>query len=247
MEFKSKYKCKVRYDGSMYYGFQRQSNLVSVQGEIERALSKVYNRKIEIISASRTDKGVHALMQVFHYETENNIPIEKLESIVNNVLNDDIYIYSFEIKDFDFHARYNVKFKTYRYNIDVSGKNDVFSSRYVLNYGSDLDIVRLNNIANNFIGKKDFKFVMASGSYKENTVRTVSKAIFYKSGDIVSFEITADGFLYKMVRMIVGAILDVYENKLTELELINAIKNVDRKKFKRVVSSGGLYLVDIEY
>ncbi len=245
MEYR--YKCKVKYDGSRYYGFQRQTSRKTVQGEIERAISKVYSRKVEIVPASRTDRGVHALEQVFHYDVADKIPLEKLKFAINRVLEDDVMLMNVELVDSSFHARYNVLEKTYRYDICIAKERDVFSSRYALWYDKELDVTRLNQIGQLFVGKKDFKAVMKSGSDKENTVRTVKKVTCYRKGDVVSIEISSDGFLYNMVRIIVGAMLNVIEGRMDSLDMVEALNRGDRNFFKRTISPVGLYLIKIDY
>ncbi len=242
-----RYKCLVEYDGSSYYGFQRQSRKPTVQGEIERALSKAYGRLVEIHPASRTDRGVHATMQVFHYDVEDVIPEEKLQKVVNRILSDDVFIYRFEKVDNAFHARYDVKEKTYRYDIKICDLKSVFTERYALTYHSDLDIDYMREISKVFLGTRDFSAVMASGSDKKNTVRTIYDISIEKRDDVVSIYFTADGFLYNMVRIMLGAILDVVENNKRIEDLVYALEKGDRSCFKRTISPNGLYLVDIKY
>ncbi len=242
-----RYKCEVEYDGSRYYGLQRQPNFSTVQGEIERALSKVYSRKIDIVTASRTDRGVHATNQVFHFDAPDVIPSNKLLQIINRVLNDDINIYSIERVEDCFHARYSVKLKTYRYDIKLSKQKSVFLNNYYFIYPLELSADSISEIAKMFIGKRDFQAVMARGSDKDNTVRTVFDIYAEDCGDVISVYFTADGFLYNMVRIVMGAILDVIEGKRSIKQLEDGLRVGDRSVFNRTVPACGLYLVDVKY
>ncbi len=241
-----RYLCKVAYDGSHFYGFQRQPKHRTVQGDIEQALKRIYGEHIDIHSSSRTDTGVHALAQVFHYDTDIEIPETKLRHVLDGQLPEEISILSVEKVADDFHARYNTIQKTYRYDIILSKEKQMFKSRYALIYKRDLNIELLKEASKLFLGRQDYKALMASGSDKENTVRDIKAFDLVKeSEDKISLYITADGFLYHMVRIIVGALLDYSEGRRTLSELEAGLKNKDRSVFRRTAPANGLYLVDI--
>ncbi len=241
-----RYLCKVAYDGSHFYGFQRQPKFRTVQGDIEQALKRIYGKHIDIHSSSRTDTGVHALGQIFHYDTDIAIPESKLRHILDGQLAEEVSILSVKKVPDDFHARYNTIQKTYRYDIVLSKEKQIFKSRYAFIYKKDIDIKLLKEASTLFVGKQDYKALMASGSDKENTVRDIKAFdVVQEAEDKISLYITADGFLYHMVRIIVGALLDYNEGRRTLSELEAGLQNKDRSVFRRTASASGLYLLSI--
>ncbi len=243
-----RYLCRVAYDGSYFYGFQRQNKLRTVQGDIESALRRIYGKHVDIHSSSRTDTGVHALDQAFHYDVDILIPEEKLQFIINEQLPEEICILSVILVKDNFHARYNTIEKMYRYDILLSNTKMIFNSRYALIYKKNIDFDYIQKLTNLFIGKRDYKALMASGSFKENTVRTIKKfEIIQKKENLISIYISSDGFLYRMVRIIVGAVLDFNEKKRSYLELEQGLANKDRSVFRRTAPASGLYLEKIYF
>ncbi len=241
-----RYLCRLAYDGSYFYGFQRQPKFRTVQGEIEQALYRIYSQKIDIHSSSRTDTGVHALDQVFHYDTYIEISLDRLKYVLNGQLPDEISILSVEKVSDDFHARYKTIEKTYRYDIILSKEKRIFENRYALIYKKDMDINLLLEASKLFMGRQDYAALMAAGSDKENTVRNIkSFRVEQKKEDLISIYVCSDGFLYHMVRIIVGALLDYNEGKRTIAELKNGLKNKDRNVFRRTAPASGLYLENI--
>lgn len=242
-----RYLCGVSYDGSYYFGFQRQPKLPTVQKEIEDALKRIYSQDITIFSSSRTDTGVHALDQKFHYDTNILIPDEKIRYVIDSQLPEYVSIHSAKRVPDDFHARYNVKSKTYRYDILLSSEKQVFNSRYALVYKKKLNLDKIKDLENLFIGKKDYGALMAAGSDKENTVRNILDFSILSFEDKISIFVSADGFLYHMVRIIVGALLDYNEDKKTLKELESGLKNKNREIFRRTAPAHGLYLIKTLY
>ncbi len=242
-----RYLCSVSYDGSHYFGFQRQPKVPTVQGEIEMALKRIYGENITIHSASRTDTGVHAIDQRFHYDTDTEIPIDRLKNVLDGQLPEQVSIPSVKVVPDDFHARYNVKYKTYRYDIVLSKEKQVFNSRYALVYRRGLDVEKLREAGKLFLGEKDYGALMAAGSDKEDTVRNIMDFKIIQTGDTISIFITADGFLYHMVRIIVGALLDFNEGRRTLIELKNGLAQKNRDVFRRTAPANGLYLIEMVY
>lgn len=249
-----RYKCVCTYDGYNYCGWQRQkvslhsdNRVYSIQYTIERALSKLYASDIKVHASSRTDSGVHALHQVFHYDVGIEIPIKNLLLAVNNLLPLDIRILSVELVEDSFHARYNTKSKTYKYLINT-GKYNVFSSKYIYQYCKNLDLKIIEQSIPFFVKRLDFKALMASGSDKVNSIREI-KNIDYEivNDNLVSFEIKADGFLYHMVRIIIGSFIRLSNSEISLTEMEEALIKGDRNIFKFTAPSNGLYLIDIEY
>lgn len=239
--------CKIRYDGSDYHGFQRQSKLITVQGEIEAALKRIYHKQIDIHSTSRTDAGVHALSQYFHFDVDPYIEIAKLRRILNEQLPESIDIAELQEVEPSFHARYDCKRKTYRYDVITSKEKQVFMSKYALIYKKPVNYETLEEGLGLFLGKKDYGALQASGADKESTVRHIQDIKIEKTSEGFSLYITADGFLYHMVRIIVGALLDLNEGRRSLPELEEGLKNKDREVFRRTAPASGLYLLEVEY
>lgn len=243
-----RYLCTISYDGSHFFGFQRQPGHRTVQGEIERALRRIYGEVIDIHSSSRTDTGVHALEQIFHYDTEIEIPESRLRHVLDGQLPEEISVLSLRRVPDAFHARYDTIEKTYRYDILLSKEKQVFKSRYALIYKKDLDIDEMRAASLLFLGKRDYAALMAAGSDKENTVREIKRIeLVQQSSDTISLYISADGFLYHMVRIIVGALLDYCEGRKSLEELQIGLEEKDRTVFRRTAPACGLYLIKINY
>ncbi len=242
-----RYKCICSYNGAAYSGSQRQNNARTIQGEIEKALKQIYNQPITIHPASRTDKGVHAISQTFHYDCDVAIELTKLSAVINRRLPDDIRITSASIAADDFHARYDVVSKTYCYRLSTAAQYDVFSKDTCYQYNKPVDITKIKALAAHFIGKRDFKAFMAAGSDKINTVRTIYAIEFSQTGDELKIEMSADGFLYNMVRIMVGLFLDYSENKKTEVDILKNFSSGNRHYFKHTAPACGLYLTETNY
>ncbi len=204
----------IQYDGTNFVGWQRQKNGISVQEVIESAVSKILNQEIKLISAGRTDAGVHARQQVANFFTSNNkISPSELKSGVNSLLPPDIRITSVKQVDKEFHARFDVKYKIYRYFIYNGEVLSPFQYRYIWHIPQKLNYKIMENECKYLIGKKDFKYFQARGSSVKNTVRNIYKARLIAKRKYITFEIQADGFLYKMVRLIVGTLVEVGRGK----------------------------------
>ncbi len=242
-----RYKCICRYNGTAYSGSQRQNNAVTIQGAIERALNKVYGEALTIQAASRTDKGVHALAQVFHYDTAVQIDQHKLATVINRQLPDDIRLVAVEPVAADFHARYDVCAKTYCYHLSTAPQHDVFQKDFCYQYNRPFDVARAQALAVHFIGKHDFKSFMAAGSDKQTTVRTIYDIQFNACGDQLQIAISGDGFLYKMVRIMVGLFLDYNEGKKELAAIVAQFKAGRRDYFRRTAPACGLYLEAVDY
>lgn len=239
--------CKIQYDGSDYHGFQRQPRLITVQGEIEAALKRIYRKHIDIHSTSRTDAGVHALAQYFHFDVEPFIEVTKLRRILNEQLPESIDIAElYEVSE-GFHARYDSRRKTYRYDVITSCEKRVFSSKYALIYKKAVHYDVIEEGLKLFLGKKDYGALQASGGEKESTVRHIEAIRIEKDEEGFSLFITADGFLYHMVRIIVGALLDLNEGRRTVAELEEGLRMKNREVFRRTAPASGLYLIEVDY
>lgn len=252
----------VKYDGTNFSGWQRQSSRRTVQGDIERALSKLCKEKVEIKGTSRTDAGVHAYMQAASFRGDFKIPIDRLKIAANGMLDDDLYIMTIEEVDTEFHARFNSIGKTYIYKILVSKEKDVFAKNYFYNIQDDINIDWMREGGNRFIGEKDFRSYMSSGSDKIDTIREIykidikehpyknlyEKEVSSRAKDkVITVEVTGDGFLYNMVRIMVGTLVDVGRGQIKPKDITEIIKNKDRSFTKHTAPAHGLYLKKIYF
>lgn len=237
----------VEYDGTDYCGWQRQNNGISVQAKIEQALFDVTNNKAAIVGSGRTDAGVHALAQAFHVDLDTPIPAEKLPYALNTVLPDDIRIKSCKKVSREFNARFGAKQKTYLYKMYVSRHASATRQRTHLHVVPPIDLSRMRLAAQNIVGVHDFKCFLAANSQVKSTVREVYSLTFVKHCDELIMKITGNGFLYNMVRIIVGTLLDVGRGKIEPQEVADIIASGKRAKAGRTVAPQGLYLYKINY
>ncbi len=236
----------ISYDGSNYFGWQRQTDKRSVQQEIEIALSKLYNQDIKILGASRTDAKVHALDQKASFVIEKtHIPPDKIYILLNKSLPDDIVIKSSEVVNDSFNPLVNVDRKTYTYTIQNGEHVNPLFRNYATYVKEDLDVEKMNTASKDFIGTYDFVAFCKHASEKENTVRTIYDAKVYKEKDFIYFEITGSGFLHNMVRTIMGTLIDVGIGKTDVLSVKEIILSKDRTLSSKVISGNGLCLTNI--
>lgn len=246
----------IQYDGTGYSGWQRQPDKRTVQGEIEKALTTLCRQPIEICGTSRTDAGVHAYGQAANFKGNYKIPVENIKKAVNGLLPEDIYIISAEKVEEDFHARFSAIGKTYEYKIISTKEKDIFSRNYHYNIYKELDIEPMRDAAAYFIGTHDFKSFMASGSSVIDTIRTIyalnimEEKIDYVKGfkqRNINIEITGNGFLYNMVRIISGTLVDTGLGKMKPNQIANIIKAKDRRLSGHTAPPSGLYLKKIYF
>lgn len=240
-----RYKVTVQYDGTNFYGFQTQDNLRTVQQEIEQVLLIICKKKINIHSSGRTDSGVHALGQVFHFDTEIVMQEWQMKNAINSRLPRDIYIKQVNIVDDNFHSRYSAHKKTYKYIINLDEYNPL-NQNYCYYYKYPLDISKMIEASKIFIGEHDFKS-FTKNHIIENTVRTIYDISFDITDNVVSIYFTGNGFLHNMIRIIVAMLIEVGNNRLTYNELENILKQKNRKLAPKLAPANGLYLVSVEY
>lgn len=237
----------ISYDGSNYHGWQVQKNAVTVQEVFQNAVKKLFNQNIDIKGCSRTDSGVHANKYCVSFKTDTNIPCENIVMALNSYLPDDIAVLNCAHMDIDFHARYNVVKKEYVYVICNSKIRNPFLRNYAFWYRYDIDADYLNEQAQAFAGTYDYSGFCSANSGVEDTVRTVYSFEVSRKGDMVYFKVSADGFLYNMVRIMVGTLLFVNEGKIKKDELKNVILSKNRKLAGKTAPPQGLYLNDVIY
>lgn len=248
----------IEYDGTNFSGWQRQPGIRTAQGELEKALSHVCGRPIEVSGTSRTDAGVHALGQRASLKGDFGIPTEKIPLAVNNLLAGslgtgyicgDMRIIKAEEMADNFHARFDSKGKTYRYVIRHGGTPDIFGRNYCCQIKKKLDIEAMQKAAAYIEGTHDFAcFQAAGGTPRETTVRTIyGLRVKEKSLEEIHIEVTGDGFLYNMVRIMAGTLIDVGQGRKSPDDIPEILASANRQKAGPTAPPQGLYLVEIYY
>lgn len=238
-----RYLMNFSYDGSKFNGYQKQDNALTVQGNLEDLLSRRFNKEIKIYGSGRTDKGVHAINQYAHFDADK-VEIDKLISYLNEQI-DGIFVKSIRVVDDEFHARFNVKKKTYKYVINVEDY-DVFRRNYELEYCKSLDLDKMKELIPLLKGEHDFENFTTIQDKKESYVREIFDIKMELENGRVNIYITGNGFLRYMVRNVVGLLVSYSESKITKEEAIKIInKETDQKPVK--VDGCGLYLYDVIY
>ncbi len=235
---------KISYDGSNYTGFQKQPNGLGIQNVLDNVLSTFLNEEINTIGTSRTDTGVHAFSQVVVFDTNNkSIPSDKYDKILNQRLPKDIRVVeSKEVSD-DFHPRYNCVKKTYLYQIYNDEYTPPIYEGFMINIKKPLDIDKMNEACSYLIGEHDFVgFSNKSDNDLKSTVRTIYSAEVTKNGSIVTFEVCGNGFLYNMVRIIAGTLIDVGIGKKEPTVILDVIHSRDRLNASNTAKARGLIL-----
>lgn len=240
-------KLTIEYDGKDYNGWQKQPNKLNIQGEIERAILNITKEEVDLIGSGRTDAGVHALGQIANFKTNSNIPINKMAIAINSQLKNSIVIKKAEEVDERFHSRYNAKHKTYRYIINNSEYGTALYRNLEYHFPIKLDFEKMKEAAKYFEGEHDFKAFKSSGTSGKNSVRTIYKAEVKKDGERIIIELTGNGFLYNMVRIISGTLLDVGLEKIAPEQIPNIINSKNRQQAGKTLPAHGLCLVSVEY
>lgn len=244
---KKNIKIVVSYNGKNYCGWQKQKDSLGIQGELEYACKKVFNQKeIEIIGSGRTDSGVHALGQVANFLVDTTIPVEKIPEILNNNLPKDIAVLNAEEVDIDFHSRYSAHRKTYGYYIYPSRIRNPFYKDLSYQVKYELDVEKMKREIKYLEGKHDFCGFMSSGSSVKTTVREIYRADLFEEKGRIVVELEGNGFLYNMVRIVVGTIVDIGRGRITE-SLEDIIKSKDRNRAGHTAPAQGLFLKNVKY
>ena len=237
----------ISFDGTAYHGWQVQDNAVTVQQTLQDALEHICSKRDNIVGCSRTDAGVHANMYCCNVRTESTIDCRKLVGALNAVLPKDIAALDCTEVDYDFHARYDCKSKEYIYKIWNSPNKNPFLYNYSLHYKYPLDAEFLDRQAKSFIGTHRFDSFCAAGSSVEDTERTVMNASVEREGDTVVFRVEANGFLYNMVRIMVGTLIDISRGKIPVDSIEGIINAKNRSAAGYTAPAHGLYLNKIHY
>ena len=249
----------LSYDGTNYVGWQVQPNGPSVQAAVEQAVFKLTGETVKLVAAGRTDSGVHALGQVANFATETAITCEKLQTGLQNFLADDVVIREVAEVDADFHATYSARWKRYRYVIFNNRVSEPFIRKYTWQYAAALDAAAMHDAAQVLLGTHDFRCFESHFPNKATSVRTVLESRVERcdgwplwsrgenAGEFVRLDIAADGFLYNMVRAIVGTLLKVGRHQWTAEDVRRIIDTGDRSQAGETAPACGLYLEHVEY
>lgn len=240
-------KLTIEYDGTNFIGWQKQARGNSIQGEIENAINLVTGETINLIGSGRTDSGVHAKEQIANFMTKSSIPADRFKFALNNHLSREIAIINSEKVDDSFHSRHDAIGKRYKYLIYSNPirsplyRNFAYYVPYQLNFHKMLESIEC------FLGTHDFTSFMASNSSVKTTIRTVNNISIDKKGDLITFTIQGNGFLYNMVRIIVGTLVDIGRGQLEAKDISDIIKSKNRQTAGHTAPPQGLYLEKVYY
>ena len=237
----------IEYDGKKFGGWQKQPTKLNIQGEIEQAIKEITGETVELYASGRTDAGVHSFGQVANFKTNSDIEIEKIPYALNSKLKKSIVIKSAEEVDERFHARYNCKGKKYRYIINNSTHGSAIYRDLEYHFPQKLDTNKMNEAIKYFEGEHDIKGFRSSGTSSKDSVRTIYKAELKQENERIIIELTGNGFMYNMVRIIAGTLVDVGLGKTNPEDIPEIIKSKDRKKAGKTLPAHGLYLVEVYY
>ncbi|MFD3448152.1 tRNA pseudouridine(38-40) synthase TruA [Microbacteriaceae bacterium 4G12] len=242
------YKLTIQYDGGRYKGWQRLgSGENTIQGKIENVLSEMVGRKIEIIGCSRTDAGVHAFAQIANVKIEENFTESAIKNYLNQYLPQDISVIQVVSAPERFHARYNSKAKTYLYKIWNEEHTNPFMRKYSMHIERKLDMKRMKQACQYFIGEHDFTAFSNAKSKKKSMVREIYSLDIEKNDGFIQIRVSGNGFLYNMVRKIVGTLIEVGLGKLDAEEIPRILEEKERSQVSGLAEPSGLYLEKIDF
>ena len=242
-----RYRIEFSYDGTNFNGYQIQPKLRTVQGELEKAISYLNRQtKTEVVASGRTDKGVHAIGQVAHFDLNIEISLDKIKRGLNSNLPEDIHINCVKKVSKNFHARFSSKKKEYIYKINVGEYNPMMRN-YIYQYNRSLDISAMRKGLKMFEGMHDFTSFVSSEDERENKVRTIYKTNLTLKNGIIEISFQADGFMKYQVRNMVGLLIDIGKGKRNVDDVMKIIERKDRRTSSKTASPEGLYLKKVWY
>lgn len=240
-------KLTIEYDGNNYAGWQRQKNADTIQQTLENAIYHITKERVSVTGCSRTDAGVHAKGFIANFYTASRVPDEKFKPAINSKLPEDIVILDSRQVEEEFHSRYNCKGKTYSYTILNRDNPIALGRKYVYHYKFPLNIEKMQKAAKHLLGVHDFTAFKSTGSSVKTSVRTVTGLDIVKDDNFIKIYASADGFLYNMVRIIVGTLIDVGIGKTEADTVFDILKSKDRTKAGICVPAQGLCLEKVYY
>ncbi len=240
-------KLTIEYDGKDFNGWQKQPNKLNIQGEIEKAIENITGQKIDLIGSGRTDAGVNAFGQVANFTIDSNFPIEKMATAINSQLKKSIRIKKAEEVSIEFHSRYNCHCKTYTYFIDNSEQGTAIYRNLTYHISQKLNVKKMQQAISYFIGEHDFSSFKSSGTSSKSSVRKIYNAEILQDGEKISIKLTGNGFLYNMVRIIAGTLVEVGLGNIEPQEIKAIIEAKNRQKAGKTLPPQGLFLTSVEY
>lgn len=239
-------KLTIQYDGMKYCGWQKQPNSPGIQGTIEYAIYEITKEKVNITGSGRTDAGVHALGQVANFKTNSSIPVDRIPDALNAKLPKDISIVDCQEVSQEFHSRYSATGKIYRYLIyNKPYRSPLYKdTSYHVRY--NLDVNKMRSEAKSLLGTHDFRGFMSSGSSVKDTVRTIRNITIERNEDLIVLEVEGNGFLYNMVRIIVGTLVDIGRGRIDK-SMEEIIASQDRGEAGHTAPAHGLFLKKVHY
>ena len=235
----------VEYNGANFYGWQKQKGKRTVQGELEEKISFLTKEDVTVEGSGRTDKGVHALNQVATVEIENKIPLKNFKTALNKLLSDDVVVKKVSLEKLDFHPRFSAKKKTYEYRLDISKTKNAIDYQLITHYPYKINLERMKKASKLLIGKHNFKAFCSADTNVTNFEREIYDISIKKVGNILTFIVTGNGFLYNMVRIIVGTLLEI--DKVGEEKILKAFESGNRNLLGKTMPPNGLYLKKVDY
>lgn len=240
-------KLTIEYDGTQFGGWQKQPNKLNIQGEIEKAIQTVTGKEVELIGSGRTDAGVHAFAQVANFKIDTDFPLEKMAIAFNSQLKKSIRIKKVEEVDEEFHSRYHCHKKTYGYIIENSEQGTAIYRNMTYHVPQLLDIEAMQKAANYLVGEHDFSSFKSSGTSSKSSVRTIYSAQVLKEQERVVIQLTGNGFLYNMVRIISGTLVEIGKGEKKPEEMKTILEAKDRSLAGKTLPPQGLFLMNVEY
>lgn len=240
-------KCIISYDGSEFFGYQVQLSERTVQAEIERVLKQMHRRQVRVTASGRTDAGVHALGQVIHFDTDLKLPADAWIRALNTMLPDDIAVHHAEVVPMEFHARFGASGKKYMYKIDLGKIRDPLKRNYAFHYPYALDIGKIREAARYLEGEHDFTSFSSARSEVKDKVRTIFGIDFIQEGTELTITYRGNGFLYNMVRILTGTLMEVGSGKREPHEMKEILLKRDRAAAGKTAPPQGLYLCEVYY
>lgn len=237
----------ITYDGTNYCGWQKQKNGKSIQEEVASAIFSLTGEKVTVTGSGRTDAGVHAECQVAHFDTKSSVPAEKFALALNTFLPNDIKVLDSQRVEDNFNACRSAKIKTYRYSLYKSQIILPLKERFSTRIDVNADFEKMKSATKLFIGEHDFVSFCASGSSVKTTIRKIYDFYAKETDSKIDFYISGNGFLYNMVRIVVGAIVSLGLGKITEEDILNALSGKKRSSNVRTLPPNGLCLVNVNY
>jgi len=240
-------KCIISYDGTLFSGYQVQVEKRTVQSELEAVLTKMHKKAVKVVASGRTDAGVHAIGQVIHFDTSLDIPTDRWVQAMNAMLPKDIAVLSAEVVSETFHARFDAKGKTYKYEIDLSDIRNPLMRNYAFHYPYPVDKSRIEEAISYTLGTHDFSSFCAANTDVKDKVRTIHSIVCEQEGNLLRLTYTGNGFLYNMVRILTGTLIEIGTGRREPEEMSYIIAKRDRSAAGKTAPAQGLYLEKVFY